>query len=516
MRPLALVILDGWGYSPQELGNAIKGTATPTFDLLTQNYPALLLQASGRAVGLEWGEPGNSEVGHLTIGAGRTVFQYSPRISRAIETEEFYKNPTLLAAITHAKQNNSALHLVGLMSSGTVHSSIEHLLALINLASRHDLKRVYLHLFTDGKDSGLKEAPKFILKIQEHAAQAGTGTIATLIGRQFAMDRDNNWGYTEQTYNLFVKGAGQAVSDVFAALETYYSQGLDDSRIPPTVLDQNGMVRSGDAVILFNFREDSMRQIARAFVEPQFQSFDRTLLEDLQVAFMTRYLDAPDLNLNVAFSPPEIPNNLPQTFSALGANQLHIAETEKYAHVTYFFNCLRDAPYERETDILIKSEGDHERHPELKVADIARRFAEEFGKGTYQFAIMNFANVDVLSHSGDLELTKKGVQHVDAALNVVYNAVLQQDGILVVTADHGNAESLTYAGGEAETKHNLNPVPFVLVAREYQRPRTPEELVRSFEDSRGLLSDVAPTILELMQIPIPSEMTGTSLVPLVQ
>jgi 2,3-bisphosphoglycerate-independent phosphoglycerate mutase len=517
MRPLVLVILDGWGYSNQKLGNAILSANTAYIDTIRGNFPALGLQASGKSVGLEWGEPGNSEVGHLTIGAGRTVFQYSTRINRSIESGDFFTKPAFLNAALHVQKNNSSLHLVGLLGSGTVHSNFEHIISLLDFAKRNNLTKVYLHLFTDGKDSSLKEGPDLIEKLNIQIKKLGVGIIATLTGRHYAMDRDTNWtDRTQKAYDLFTKGVGEQAPDPIAYLNASYAQDINDTKLHPAVVDPKGIIEDNDAVIFFNFREDSMRQISQAFVQPQFDKFPRKEYKNLFVALMTQYIEDPTISLNVAFPLPEVDNGLAQALSKAGKRQLHIAETEKYAHATYFFNCLRNSPYEGESDILVESHKQHLEHPEMKASEIADRFLEEFAKDIYDFTIINFANADILSHTGNLEAATKGCEHIDAALGRVYEAIMARDGILIITADHGNAESLIYKGtGEAETKHNTNPVPLYIVAREYQRPRTREESDATVEKVEGLISDVAPTILELLQIQAPAEMAGASLLRLV-
>lgn len=517
MRPLVLVILDGWGFSKQQLGNAVLTANTPYISTIRSNFPALGLQASGKSVGLEWGEPGNSEVGHLTIGAGRTVFQYSTRINRAIENGDFFNNPALVNAMLHAGKHASRLHLVGLLGSGTVHSNLEHLSSLLDMAKRNNLSQVFLHLFTDGKDSGLKEAPELIEKLNVLIKKFGIGTLATLTGRHYAMDRDNNWtDRTQKAYELLAKGIGEAAPDPLAYLQASYAKDITDTKLHPAVVDASGIIGDNDAVIFFNFREDSMRQISRCFVDPQLDTFPRKEFKNLFVTLMTQYIEDPSISLNVAFPLPDVDNGLAEVLSKSGKRQLHIAETEKYAHATYFFNCLRNTPYEGEIDILVESYKQHVEHPEMRAREIADKFLDEFAKDIYDFTIINFANADILSHTGNLDAATKGVEHIDTALGRVYEAVMARDGILVITADHGNAESLIYKStGEAETKHNTNPVPLYLVAREYQRPRTEEESNASIEKVEGLISDVAPTILDLLQIQTPAGMAGVSLLRLI-
>jgi 2,3-bisphosphoglycerate-independent phosphoglycerate mutase len=515
MRPIVLMILDGWGHSTQKLGNAILSAETPNINFIKNNYPSLLLQASGPSVGLSWGESGNSEVGHLTIGAGRTILQYSTRISRAIESGDFFENAALLGAADHVAKSNSSLHLLGLLGSGTVHSNFDHLLALITFAKMRGISKLYLHLFTDGKDSGLKEAPSVIKKLQDHIQVTGLGSIATVIGRQYPMDRDNNWDRIQKSYDLFVNGQGEQTDDIYKKISECYAQDLDDNNMSPIVVDPEGKIKSGDAIVFFNFREDSMRQIARTFVDPSLDKVNRQLPENLYVTFMTQYIEDAALNLNIAFPLPIVNNALAEVLSENGKKQIHLAETEKYAHATYFFNCLRNTPFEGERDIIIESFKNIHEHPEMKAGEIAEKFIAEFKNDIYDFTIMNIANADMLAHAGNLENAIKGVSFADKAIGKIFDAVMERDGILIITADHGNAESLLYKGsGDAETKHNMSPVPFYLVAREYQRGRSEDEIEKNLKNPAGILCDVAPTILELFGIPKPDEMSGTSLIPL--
>ncbi len=307
MRPLALIILDGWGYASQKLGNAIVSANTPNIDYIKHNYPSLLLQASGKSVGLEWGEPGNSEVGHLTIGAGRTIFQYSTRINRAIENGEF-NTQTINNIIAHVQKNKSSLHLIGLLSSGTVHSSFAHLIALLDIAKKNNLPNVFLHLFTDGKDSGLKEAPVLIKKLRSEIERIGVGTIASIIGRMYAMDRDTNWDRTQKAYNLWTKSVGEKAKDPLLALETAYNLGFNDTSLEPIMLENGKTIDNHDAIFFFNYREDSMRQISRAFADPEFKEFPLKNMPDIFIGFMTQYFEAPNLKAGIAFPLPEVKN----------------------------------------------------------------------------------------------------------------------------------------------------------------------------------------------------------------
>ncbi len=514
MKSIVLTILDGWGYSKEKHGNAILGAKTPTIDFIRQNYPSLLLQASGKAAGMTWGESGNSEVGHLTLGAGRVVFQYLSRINKSLSNGEFFDNEMFNKATDHVKSNDSTLHLAGLLTSGSVHTHMEVLFALINLAVKNNVKNLKIHIFTDGKDSGLKEAPALIKKLQEHIDEAGLGSIATIIGRDYAMDRDKNWNFTQKAYDLIVNGDGEKITDAIEKIEEVYSLGITDSKLPPLLLDDQGLVKENDAVIFFNFREDSMRQITRSFIEKYFQIFPVKQFGNVFVVTMTQYLED---SLNVAFPIPQLKNGLAEVLSQNKKIQFHIAETEKYAHVTYFFNCLNNVPYDGETDVFIESDRKYLENPEMRTSEIAERVMKSMDENSFDFYIVNLANADILSHSGNFDATVKGVEAVDSAIGKLLKAVIEKDGIMVITADHGNAESMLYkSSGESATKHDDNPVPFYLIGKEFERPRSNDDIETTMKQSSGLLSDVAPTILELMGIEKPAEMTGESLLKIIR
>ncbi len=512
MRPVVLTILDGWGYSKQKHGNAILNAKTPNIDSIQQNYPSLLLQASGKAAGMTWGESGNSEVGHLTIGAGRVIFQYLSRINKAIDNDSFFSNEVLAKAIRHVHDNNSTLHIAGLLTSGSVHAYLAHLFALVDLAKRNNVINLKLHLFTDGKDSSLKEAPVLIKKVEDYLFQVGIGEIATIIGRDFAMDRDKNWAYTKKAYDLLVYGDGEKTSDAIEKIKEIYSSGITDSKLPPLATDDQGLIKENDAVIFFNFREDSMRQLTQCFVEQDFKIFPIEHFKNVFIVTMTQYLtDHP----NVAFPIPEINNGLAEVLSKNKKKQYHIAETEKYAHVTYFFNCLNNKPYANETDVFIESNREYLENPEMSAPEIAEKVIKSLAENSYDFYVINFANSDILSHSGNLEVTTKGIMAVDNALGKLTEAVLEKNGMMIVTSDHGNAESMLYkSSGESQTKHEDNPVPFYLIAKEFEHRRSDDDIESTMKQASGLLADVAPTILELMEIEKPVEMTGDSLLRL--
>lgn len=503
--PLVLAIIDGFGYNSGQTGNAIFLAKKPNLDFLAQNYPRTLLQASSQTVGLDWGEAGNSEVGHMTLGAGRVVKHYLSLINEAIASGDFFQNKTLLTAAIHAKQNQAKLHLAGLLTSGSVHASFKHLATLIDFAKKTNLEKVYLHLFLDGKDSGLKESVKLLEKLEKIIGDSRQIKIATVIGRDYAMDRNNHWENTRAAYKLMVAGQGEKTENFLETIKRLHQDGLTDEKVPAlAAADLNGpLIADGDAVIFFNFREDSMRQLARALTDESLDSFVKSNPVNLYIATFTEYLNS--ANLHPVFDSLEIKNSLAEYLSAQGKIQLHIAESEKYAHATFFFNGLRDKVYEGETDILLESPADLAASPQMRAVDIAQKVVEELDTDRYDFILINFANADMLSHTGNIQIVTKGVEFVDRAIGLLYQKVAEKNGIMIVTADHGNAESLVYGlSGEKETKHNLNPVPFYLVGEQFKNKKMPEEI-------SGILADVAPTVLELMGLPKPPEMTGDSL-----
>ncbi|WKZ27216.1 MAG: 2,3-bisphosphoglycerate-independent phosphoglycerate mutase [Candidatus Paceibacterota bacterium] len=511
-RPVVLAICDGWGFSRQSVGNAIFAAGTTNFDAIGKTYPSTLLQASGKSVGLDWGELGNSEVGHLSLGAGRIVLQYSARIARAIETKTFFANETLERATAHLQKTSGSLHLIGLLTSGTVHASFPLLIALIDYAKQKNITKLYLHLFGDGKDSGLKEAPELLAKVRKHIAESGVGVIATFVGRNFSMDRDNNWDLTAQAYALFTQGTGEKITDLEATLQSYYAKGTNDNAIPPLVLDEKGIVKDGDAIVLFNFREDSIRQLGQMFAQEPFDRVPVKRPQNTFCALMTPYFDQE--GLPVVFPAPSIKNNLAEFLSSQGLRQLHVAETQKYAHVTYFFNGLNNTPFPGEDDVLIESHKKAKEHPEMRAKEIADTVVEALQTDEYDFIVLNFANADILAHAGDLEGATKGAKLIDESIGRIRDAVLARNGIMIITSDHGNAESLVYKStGDIETKHNANPVPFYLIAQEYAGQRTIDHLSETKGDSMGVLGDVAPTIVALMGLQKPPEMSGDSLLP---
>ncbi|MBI2097084.1 MAG: 2,3-bisphosphoglycerate-independent phosphoglycerate mutase [Candidatus Sungbacteria bacterium] len=523
-KPVALVVMDGFGVSLEEKANAVALAKKPTLDTLDTYYPFTTLQASGIAVGLPWGERGNSEVGHLTMGAGRVIYHSLPRITNDIQDGGFYRNEAFLKAIEHSKINNSKLHLIGLASSGSVHAYIEHLYALLRLLETHQVPRVYLHIVTDGKDAIPKEGEKFMAHLGERMAKEFPHVaIGSVIGRFFAMDRDEQWERTKKAYQLYAEGLGKAITgQVGDELRASYDLGVTDEFIEPAFIpDVTGampsVVEDKDAVIFTNFREDSMRQIVRAFAEPAFDAFPRKFMRNLLIVTMTEYERG--MNTLVAFPPIEIHAPLARIISEAGMRQLHIAETEKYAHVTYFFNGGREKPFQNEERILVPSlTATHpDDVPEMKAAEITARVVSELPH--YDFTLVNYANADMVGHSGNLEAAVKAVEAVDRSLGELLREVPKDGGVVIVTGDHGNVEAkrnpLT---GEKLTEHSLNPVPFYIVGEDFRLsiPRTPEGIRQRKREIGGILTDVAPTIIELLGLRKPPEMTGGSLLRLLR
>ncbi len=521
---VVLLIFDGLGAASSSEGNAVSGAVPRNLNYLVNHFLATTLQASGPAVGLPWGERGNSEVGHLNLGAGRIVNQDLPRINHTISSGEFFQNSSFLAALNHVKKNQSQLHLVGLVSPGSVHSSEEHLHSLLVLAASSGVDRIFIHMFTDGRDTPPKVALSSLDKLSRKFLENKAGKVATLAGRFYAMDRGGHWEVTEKTYRALVFGEGQEVSSAREAIQGYYNQQIFDETIPPTVIVEEGKpvgrISEGDAVIFFNFRPERMVQLTRAFVDPTFGNFSKTrpFLQNMYYVTMTLY--GKDLPVAAAFPPVLIEKDLSEILSAQHLRQFHIAESEKYAHVTSFFNGGRESPWPLEEREIITSPTAYQKRyqdvPEMSVAKITQRVIEKIKTGT-NFILANFANPDMVGHTGNKAACLKAVQTVDQNLGLIFEAVLDAGACLVVTADHGNIEQiLDIRTGAIDKEHSLNPVPLVVAAASLKRK---EILVKGYLElsaivPEGVLSDVAPTILELMGIPKPPEMTGISLLPL--
>lgn len=521
-KPVVLIILDGYGIGPRSNSNAISLAKKPNFDSWLEKYPVFSLQASGEAVGLSWGEMGNSEVGHLSIGSGQIIYQTLPRISRSILDGSFYNNEIFLNAITETKTKNKSLHIVGLLSDGGIHSYNEHAYALLELAQQQGLSKVYFHAFLDGRDTAYNSAVNFLQKLQDTFKRVGVGEIASIAGRFWAMDRDNNWDRIEATYKAMVDGVGaQSFDDPIRAVQSYYSQNIFDEQIPPTVITEDSQplarVSDGDAVIFFNFRADRARQLTKAFVLPNFDKFVRSsgYFSDLEFVTMTEY--EKDLPVSVAFPPTVIQMPLAKVISDAGLKQLHIAETEKYAHVTFFFNGGSETVFPGEERQIVPSQrvASYSEKPEMSAPEITKKIVEEVQNETFDLIIANYANADMVGHSGDLKATKKAVEILDEQVSEVVTAVLQKNGVVIITADHGNAErKFNEHTGEIMKEHTTSPVPCYIIGKQFEG-KTARGMVQddlNLITPSGILADVAPTILKIMGIKKPKEMTGQSLV----
>jgi 2,3-bisphosphoglycerate-independent phosphoglycerate mutase len=525
-KKVALVILDGFGVAPPSKGNAVTLANTPTLDMLVQNYPCFTIQASGPLVGLPWGEMGNSEVGHLNIGAGRIVGQDLPRISTAISTGDFYKNKTLLEAVDHCKKNNSALHILGLVSPGGVHALDEHFYALLELAHKGGLKNVFVHMFTDGRDTEPKIALESIRKLKVKMQEIGVGKIATITGRFYAMDRGGHWGQIKLTLDALVKGLGEtAVSAEDCVLENYAKQIFDETIKPTVILDEEhkptGVISNNDAVIFANFRSDRALELTQAFVESSAlpEKIVDFNLENLCFVTMTAYRE--NLNVKVAFEPQDLKNNLGQLLSEAKLSQFHIAESEKFAHVTAFFNCGRSEPWPGEERVIVSSPENDRNYldkPEMSAGELTQTLVKNILEKPTNFFLANYANTDMVGHTGSLKAATEAVEFLDQCLKKVVEAVLKVDGALIITADHGNAEQMISSKtGGIDKDHTTNPIPFILVAKEFQfkKPLQIKFANMSAKTPAGVICDVAPTVLDLLYIKKPIEMTGISMLELI-
>jgi 2,3-bisphosphoglycerate-independent phosphoglycerate mutase len=521
-KKVVLVILDGFGIAHAGNGNAISLANIPTFDGLVANYPSLSLQASGPLVGLPWGEMGNSEVGHLNIGAGRIVGQDLPRITTAIQTGEFFKNKVFLEAVEHTKQNNSKLHLMGMISSGGVHSLDEHLYALLNIALENGQKNVFIHMFTDGRDTEPKAALEAVKKLRERMERIGVGSIASIAGRFYAMDRGGHWAQTELTFQALVNGRGETAHSVEECIETNYKNQIFDETIKPTVIvdAQNkpiAAIAENDAVIFFNFRSDRALQLTQDFVDPAVvpEEFRHQPLPNLYFATITEFL--PGLPVHVAFETMDLKNNLAEVLSHSNLAQFHIAESEKYAHVTVFFNCGRSEKFPGEERVIIASPSNAHNYsdqPEMSANEVTTKLVNEITNGQYSFYLANFANGDMVGHTGNLSAGIKAVEFLDACVKRIIDACLATDAILLITADHGNIEQMINPKtGDINKDHTTSPVPFLVAAQDlkFKKPKSISYISLAAEVPGGVISDIAPTILDLFGLPKPPDMTGVNL-----
>ncbi len=515
-RPFVLIVMDGWGVNPRKEGNAIALARTPNIDKLARDWPHTTVRTSGEAVGLPDGQMGNSEVGHQNIGAGKRVLQDYTRVSESIRDGSFFQNAALLKAIEHVRKNQSQLHICGLLGNGGVHAHETHIEALLRLAQRHDIERVYIHAFTDGRDTSPTGGVEFMELLQARAREINSehpAKIATVTGRYYAMDRDNRWDRTGATYLAMTRAEGQKAISAVAAIQQAYEKKVTDEFILPTVIMENeqpvGVVKAGDALIHYNFRPDRARQLTKAFVlatlPPQAEGkFDRgPRLNDLEYVMMTEYEEG--LDADVAYRADVVDMPLARVISEVGLRQFHTAETEKYAHVTYFINGRRETPFPGEERGMVPSPKvpTYDLQPEMSAAGITDTAVEHIRSGDYDLVIMNYANADMVGHTGVIEAAIKAVETVDTGVGRVVEATLAVGGGLLITADHGNAEQLIeYDTGKPFTAHTTFPVPLYLVVPQFAQAHL---------RSDGILADVSPTILQILGIPQPKDMTGHSL-----
>lgn len=501
-KPLALIILDGFGYRSETKGNAIAAAHKPNLDQIFASCPHTLIGASGMDVGLPDGQMGNSEVGHTNIGAGRIVYQELTRITKSIENGDFYENPSLKKAMENAAMEGHALHLMGLLSDGGVHSHLTHLYGLLTMAKKCGVKEVYVHGFMDGRDVPPTSGRDFVAALQEKLAELGVGKIATLSGRYYAMDRDNRWERVIKAYDAIVNGRGNFAADPVRAMEESYTAGVTDEFIVPTVVTPGAGVKAGDSVVFFNFRPDRARELTRTLVDPEFNGFEREKgFFPLTYVCMTQY-DATMPNVDVAFRPEALTNTFGQYVSDLGLTQLRIAETEKYAHVTFFFNGGKEEPYPGEDRALIPSPkvATYDLQPEMSAYAVTDEVVRRIESGKYDVIILNFANCDMVGHTGDFDAAVKAVEAVDTSVGRMVDALEKAGGRAFLTADHGNADMMAEEDGSPFTAHTTNPVPFVAIG-------FPGRTLRD----GGRLADIAPTLLDAMGLEKPAEMNGTSL-----
>lgn len=521
-RPAVLVILDGFGIAPDAEGNAVTRAKMPFFHELIKRYPVMTLRASGETVGLMWGEMGNSEVGHLTIGAGRVYYQALPRLELSVQDGSFFENEAFLRAIEHAKESGGTLHLMGIMSAGKVHGYSSHCYALLELAKKHKVKNVAVHAFLDGRDTLYNSGIDFINELRQKIEEIGVGEIATISGRYFAMDRDNRWDRVEKAYNAIALGKSDVMfDDPIEAIKASYAKEVYDEEFIPVVITRRSKpiatVNAGDATIFFNFRPDRSREITKAFVLPDFDKFSRDYIKDHHFVTMMEYEKG--LPVDVAFPPVLLQHTLSETFSKMGLVQLHIAETEKYAHVTFFFNGTREDPFPNEDRAIIPSPAvsSYDQKPEMSAREMTDRVIKELRTDNYDVVIMNLANPDMVGHTGRFDATVAANEVVDECLKRIVDEVLAEDGVVFITSDHGNAEEVqNLQTGEIDKEHSTNPVPFFIIGKQFEgQPGMSGDVPNgdlSLLPPVGVLGDIAPTILKVLGIEQPPDMTGTPLI----
>ena len=497
-----LLILDGWGIGNKSKSDVISTTPTPYWDGLIANYPNSKLEASGENVGLPDGQMGNSEVGHQNIGAGRILYQDLVKINKSIKDGSIYNNPEVKKAFSYAKDNGKNIHFMGLTSTGGVHSSLAHIFALCDIAKKYELENVFIHCFMDGRDTDPQSGKGFVAEVEQHCAES-TGKVASVIGRYYAMDRDKNWDRVKLAYDLLVSGIGAEATSMTDAIQESYDNGVTDEFIKPihnSTID--GTIKEGDVVIFFNYRPDRAKEITIAFTQQDMPEHGMMRIKDLQYFCMTPY-DSSFTGINVLFRKDNVNNTLGEYLSALGKKQLHIAETEKYAHVTFFFNGGREDPYEGEDRILVPSPkvATYDLKPEMSAYEVKDKLVEAINTQKYDFIVVNYANGDMVGHTGVYEAIEKACVAIDECVMDTVEARKKNDYEVVILADHGNADNALNEDGSANTAHSLNPVPFVYVTAN-----------KSAKVKDGVLADVAPSILKIMGLPQPEEMTGNNLI----
>ncbi|MDY2735028.1 2,3-bisphosphoglycerate-independent phosphoglycerate mutase [Intestinibacter sp.] len=505
-KPVALIIMDGFGESNNTVGNAVKEAKTPNLDRIQATYPNTLIKASGLDVGLPDGQMGNSEVGHTNIGAGRIVYQDLTRITKAIEDGDFFTNEILCKAMDNAKEH--AVHIMGLLSDGGVHSHIDHLKALIKMAKEKGVEKVYVHAFTDGRDTDPQSGLGYAQEIEQYMSEVGVGKFATVNGRYYAMDRDKRWERVEVAYKAMVYGEGETANSASEAIKASYEKGATDEFIVPTVIVENGepvgKISDKDSVIFFNFRPDRAREISRSIVDAEFTGFERADISTYFVC-LTEY-DVTLPNVQIAFGPQSLSNTLGEYLSKLGKTQLRAAETEKYAHVTFFFNGGVEEPNAGEDRELIPSPkvATYDLKPEMSAPELLEKVLEKINEDKYDFIVVNFANPDMVGHTGVMEAAVKAVETVDSCVGKLVDKIVEIGGSAIITADHGNAELMVDPETDKViTAHSVNPVPFIVAGKDF----VGKELLTD-----GRLSDIAPTLLDMMNLEKPEEMTGHSLI----
>ena len=513
-RQVILAILDGWGIGAKNDSNPIYSQGTPNIDYIKANFLIGALQASGISVGLPWNEEGNSEVGHLTIGAGKVLYQNFPRITLSIQDKSFDKNKVFWDAFEHAKKNKSALNLAGLLTEGNVHASFDHLVHLINLSKTNQVPKINLHLFTDGRDSKPKSVQSLLKKLGEETG--GGWELGSISGRFYSLDRDKHWDRTEETYKAMT-GTAPVAANIEEIINNAYKKNLNDEYVAPRVVNPSACVKNNDSLLFFDFREDRARQIASAFILDNFSEFPTLELNNLYIATMTEY--SKDIRAPIAYPRETIEIPIAKIISDNGKTQLHIAETEKYAHVTYFLNGHREQPLPGEYRVLVPSKKviSHAEEPEMQANEITSRVLQAVQEQAFDFIAANYANSDMIAHTGDYEAAKIAVKTIDENIGALIRAALEYNSVLIITSDHGNIEIMIDPKiGEPTTSHDSSPVPIYIIGNEFAKPKSKAEIASSEKETVGILSDIAPTILEIMDIPKPKEMTGQSLLKMLR